>query len=197
MEENITGGIPTPTAEQGQEQVENPIQQTADNKIVEEKVSIPEEKRFTQDEVNKIVSGRVKEVTEKSLGELYKEFGLESKEQLKSIIENSKKVGDYEKTIGEQDTKLKEYEFVDACNSNKVKADCIDKVRTYLKGANLEPTNENIASVLSLNKEWVRQPFKSAVQPLNVGSNPNPQEREISDFEKGREFFPSLKRGSK
>ena len=126
MEENITGGIPTPTAEQGQEQVENPIQQTADNKNVEETVSIPEEKRFTQDEVNKIVSGRVKEVTEKSLGELYKEFGLESKEQLKSIIENSKKVGDYEKTIGEQDTKLKEYEFVDACNANKVKADCIE-----------------------------------------------------------------------
>lgn len=196
MEENITGGIPTPNAEPQGENA-TPTQPTATTKVVpnaepQQKAS-PAEKTFTQDEVNKIVSGRVNGLSEKATSELLKEFGLDSKEQLKSAVENSKKVSNYEKTIGEQNTKLKEYEFVDICNENKVKADCIDKVKIYLKGAGLEPTSENVANVLSNNKEWVREPFKSAVQPLNVGSNPSPQGNGKSDFEKGRDYFPSLR----
>ena len=191
MEENITGGIPTPNVEQQGETI-TPTQPTTPTNTEQTKVA-PVEKTFTQDEVNKIVSGRVNGLSEKAINELLKEFGLESKEQLKSAVDNSKKVSNYEKTIGEQNTKLKEYEFVDVCNENKVKADCIDKVKTYLKGAGLEPTSENVAKVLSENKEWVREPFKSAVQPLNVGSNPSPQSNGKSDFEKGRDYFPSLR----
>ena len=194
MEENITGGIPTPNVEQQGETI-TPTQPTTPTNTEQIKVA-PVEKTFTQDEVNKIVSGRVNGLSEKTISELLKEFGLESKEQLKSAVDSSKKVSDYEKTIGEQNTKLKEYEFVDVCNENKVKADCIDKVKTYLKGAGLEPTSENVAKVLSENKEWVRAPFKSAVEPFDVGSNPNPHGDERSDFEKGREMFPSL-RGKK
>ena len=194
MEENINGGIPTPNAETNGEQTPN-TQETAPTQVDtnQEQPNATPAKTFTQDDVNKIVSGRVNGLSEKAVSDLLKEFGLDDKEQLKSAIENSKKVGDYEKTIGEQTTKLKEYEFIDVCNENKVKANCIDKVKTYLKGAGLEPTSENVAKVLSENKEWVREPFKSAVQPLNVGSNPSPQSNGKSDFEKGRDYFPSLR----
>lgn len=197
MEENINGGIPTPNAETNGEQTPN-TQETAPTQVDtnQEQPNATPAKTFTQDDVNKIVSGRVNGLSEKAVSDLLKEFGLDDKEQLKSAIENSKKVGDYEKTIGEQTTKLKEYEFIDVCNENKVKANCIDKVKTYLKGAGLEPTSENVAKVLSENKEWVRAPFKSAVEPFDVGSNPNPHGDERSDFEKGREMFPSL-RGKK
>jgi len=197
MEENNIGGIPTPTAEAQVETATTAQQPTApapaETKAEQENAS-PAIKTFTQDEVNKIVSGRVNGLSEKAVSELLKEFGLDSKEQLKSAVENSKKVGDYEKTIGEQSSKLKEYEFVDICNENKVRADCISKVKTYLKGSGLEPTSENVAKVLSENSEWARAPFKSAVQPLDIGSNPNPTDSGESDLEKGRQYFPSLKR---
>lgn len=156
--------------------------ETQKEAAVKEDTSTPDvkHKTFTQEEVNSLVSERVKRAKESAIKEVLKETGFDSKDNLKSYLETSKE-------------ELSNYKFTDACNENKISAERFDDVKALLKGKGLEVNEENIAEVAKTHPEWRREKRKPALEPIDIGSNTKSMgDSEESLKKMARGWFPSL-----
>lgn len=160
FEEKIVDTQTTTEQEMVEPQQPTTTQETNVNETnVEEVKTIAKEpiaetiKTFTQDEVNEIVKKRL----EKQASSQYKNYGVESAEELESLLAKGR---DYQKLFEElEQLKTKNRDLVKESLFNKYKIDetRFDDVETYFKGKELDLTDENLAQALNNHNEWVKK----------------------------------------
>lgn len=123
---------------------------TQETNVNEPKVEI---KTFTQEEVNEIVKKRL----EKQASSQYKNYGVESAEELEGLLAKGR---DYQKLVEElEQLKSTNRDLVKSSLFNKFKIDeaRFDDVETYFKGKELDITEDNLAQALTNHNEWVKK----------------------------------------
>lgn len=123
---------------------------TQETNVNEPKVEI---KTFTQDEVNEIVKKRL----EKQASSQYKNYGVESAEELEGLLAKGR---EYQKLVEEiEQLKLTNKDLIKSSLFNKFKIDeaRFDDVETYFKGKELDITEDNLAQALTNHNEWVKK----------------------------------------
>jgi hypothetical protein len=142
---------------------------------------------LTQDEVNKIVAGRLRDVTKK----LHEKYGVKTEEELDSLIGK----GQAHDTLKEQMNKLNEeisaLKTDKVLRLNKVRADKFTDVVALLKGRDLPITEENVKNVLKNHPEWLRKAKPKIVSPIGAVK---PGEKPVDEKAMARSYFQSLKR---
>ena len=162
-----------------QTKVEQPVATTTEAKPVENKL-------FSQDEVNKIIAGRVKEVRSKFL----QKYGINSESALDELIGKGQSHSVLESQLEATKTELENLKSEKLLRLSKFRADKFEEVKALLKGKNLPITEANIQEVVKSHPEWIRQPLQRVVRPLgNNGAQPKtPDEKDMV-----RKLFKSLK----
>jgi hypothetical protein len=142
---------------------------------------------LTQDEVNKIVAGRLRDVTKK----LHEKYGVKTEDELNNLIGK----GQAHDSLKEQMTKLNEeisaLKTDKVLRLNKVRADKFTDVVALLKGKNLPITEDNVKNVLKSHPEWLRKAKPKIVSPIGAVK---PGEKPVDEKALARSYFQSLKR---
>lgn len=140
---------------------------------------------LSQGEVNRIVSGRVKEVTQK----LWEKYGVASDEELDGLIVKGQEHSALQEQLSAREEELAVFKAQKTLRLNKVRGDKADDVIALLKGKNLPITEENVKEVLDSHPEWKRKRKQKAV--ANIGAT-QPKEKPLDEKEIARSFFRSL-----
>lgn len=98
------------------------------------------DKRYTKEDVNDIVRGRINKI--------FGKYGVNKTEELDKVVEKGKA---YDELKTKYDALLEKQVFTD----NKIKEDRIDDVKTYFKGKGLQLENNILAEVVKTHPEWV------------------------------------------
>lgn len=142
---------------------------------------------LTQEEVNKIVAGRIRDVTKK----LHEKYGVKTEDELNSLIGK----GQAHDALKEQMSKLNEENSALKTDKllrlNKVRADKFTDVVALLKGKNLPINADNVKNVLKTHPEWLRKAKPKIVAPIGAVK---PGEKPVDEKAVARSFFQSLKR---
>lgn len=167
--------------------------QTAQSQTTEEpqqEVTPTEEapKMLTQEEVNRIVQGRLLD----SKKSLYTKYGVKDDTELDALIGRAKQYPDLEVKYNQAQEQLKEFTNRKLLFTNNVNLAKYDDVITYMKGKGLELNADNIKKVLETHEEWVRPQKQPAVRPARLGNTGSVNTPKVSDREVIRSLFPSL-----
>lgn len=188
MDENL-GAQSTPiTAESSTEKVVAQTTQTPEPKsdaVAQPKTPAPT--LLTQEEVNKIVAGRIRDVTKK----LHEKYGVNTENELNNIINKGKAHDELQGQLQKLNEEINALKTEKLLRLNKVRGDKMSDVMDLLKGRNLPLTEQNIKEVLKQHPEWVRKRMPKVVAPIGVAQPaPKPQD----DMAVARSFFKSLNR---
>ena len=140
----------------------------------EEPQKTEEEEKFTQSQVNDIVTRRLAKQAEA----FYKKYGVNDEEGLNAIVGKAKDYDNLSKKYGELSDKSSEVNEKYLFNTNSIKKDREDDVRTYFKGKGLQLTDENIKEALKTHAEWSSAPVNNPL-PVGNGGAPKVEEDEI------------------
>ena len=176
MEENIAN-----STQNTEQVVSEQTTETGKDVNVQEKPS----NLLSQEEVNRIVSGRVKEVTQK----LLEKYGVASDEELDGLIVKGQEHSALQEQLSAREEELAVFKAQKILRLNKVRGDKADDVIALLKGRNLPITEENVKEVLDSHPEWKRKRKQKAV--ANIGAT-QPKEKPLDEKEIARSFFRSL-----
>lgn len=139
---------------------------------------------FTQEQLNDIVRTRLK----KAESSFYKNYGVESKEDLDKIVESSKELDGLRKELDgfkDENLKLKQELYF---AKNNIKAERQDDVLTYLKGKGLDFTNENLTEALKSHPEWISdESNKTTISVL--GGDHTPKEKSSDERSEAAKLF--------
>lgn len=135
-EKELNGGIPTPDTDTT---VENKNETPVNNN--EAPAPQSEEKRFTQEELNKIISERLEKEKVKShakgVEEVCKKYGVNTIDELDAIVEQSR-------------GNKRELLFL----KNNIDDTRYDDVITYFKGKGVDLTQDTLKEALETHPEW-------------------------------------------
>jgi hypothetical protein len=185
-EKNLNGNSNIETVSTAQPEVKT-VAKPAQSEMSQPQTQPVAPSLLTQEEVNKIVAGRIREVTKK----LHEKYGVKTEDELNALIGK----GQAHDVLKEQMTKLNEE--ISALKTdkllrlNKVRADKFADVVALLKGKNLPINADNIKNVLNTHPEWLRKAKPKVVAP--IGAN-KPGEKPVDEKALARSFFQSLKR---
>lgn len=187
MEEKNLGVNSTPTMVEGKslEQVVKPTQSPEQNQVETKPVVAPT--LLTQEEVNKIVAGRIRDVTKK----LHDKFGVKTEDELNSILNKGQAhdgLQEQVKKLGDELSNLKNEKML---RMNKVRGDKASDVISLLKGKNLPITEINVKEILKSHPEWVRKRKAKVVAPIGVTQ---PSQKPVDEKSIAKSFFKSLNR---
>ena len=140
----------------------------------EEPQKIEEEEKFTQSQVNDIVTRRLAKQAEA----FYKKYGVNDEDGLNALVGKAKEYDNLSKKYGELSDKSSELNEKYLFNTNSIKKDREDDVRTYFKGKGLQLTDENIKEALKTHAEWSSAPVNNPL-PVGNGGAPKVEEDEI------------------
>lgn len=162
MEEKTV--IPAETGEQ---------QPPVETKVVEEDKPqpTPSVKTFTQDEVNNIVVERLKNERSKSVKEVCLKYGVNTLEELDTLIEKSK---NYDKEVQEHKGTKKELLFL----QNDIDESRTDDIDTYFAGKGLELNQENLTKYKETHPECVKK--VAVVKPIGNDKHEIKQEEDVN-----------------
>lgn len=133
-----------------------------------------EEEKFTQSQINEIVTRRLAKQAEA----FYKKYGVNDEEGLNALVGKAKEYDELNKKYGELSDKSSELNEKYLFNTNSIKKDREDDVRTYFKGKELQLTDENIKEALKTHAEWSDAPVNNPL-PVGNGGSPKVEEDEI------------------
>ena len=140
----------------------------------EEPQKTEEEEKFTQSQVNDIVTRRLAKQAEA----FYKKYGVNDEDGLNALVGKAKEYDNLNKKYGELSDKSSELNEKYLFNTNSIKKDREDDVRTYFKGKGLQLTDENIKEALKTHAEWSSAPVNNPL-PVGNGGTPKVEEDEI------------------
>ena len=165
--------------EMKQEQTADTAKAEEESKVTEqtakeEPQKTEEEEKFTQSQVNDIVTRRLAKQAEA----FYKKYGVNDEEGLNAIVGKAKASDNLRKKYGELSDKSSELNEKYLFNTNSIKKDREDDVRTYFKGKGLQLTDENIKEALKTHAEWSSAPVNNPL-PVGNGGAPKVEEDEI------------------
>lgn len=138
---------------------------------LEEPQKTEEEEKFTQSQINEIVTRRLAKQAES----FYKKYGVNDEEGLNALVGKAKEYDTLNKKYDELSGKNEELNEKYLFNTNSIKKDREDDVRTYFKGKELQFTDENIKEALKTHAEWASTPVSN---PLPVGNSGTPKVEE-------------------
>lgn len=133
-----------------------------------------EEEKFTQSQINEIITRRLAKQAEA----FYKKYGVNDEEGLNALVGKAKDYDNLSKKYGELSDKSSELNEKYLFNTNSIKKDREDDVRTYFKGKGLQLTEENIKEALKTHAEWSSAPVNNPL-PVGNGGAPKVEEDEI------------------
>ena len=133
-----------------------------------------EEEKFTQSQINEIITRRLAKQAEA----FYKKYGVNDEEGLNALVGKAKEYDNLSKKYGELSDKSSELNEKYLFNTNSIKKDREDDVRTYFKGKGLQLTDENIKEALKTHAEWSSAPVNNPL-PVGNGGAPKVEEDEI------------------
>lgn len=148
FEENNVGTQTTTDEEQMVEPQEPTT--TQEEKVNEAKV---ETKTFNQDEVNEIVRKRL----EKNANTQLKNYGVNSVEELETLISKGKEHQTLVEQIEQLKSENRELKEKDLFTTHQIDSNRVDDVRTYFKGKELEINADSLAQALATHPEWVKK----------------------------------------
>lgn len=134
-------------------------------------------KTFTQEEVNEIISERLKRERENNL----KRYNVSNDDELNSTLAKGREYDDLKKKNGELTERVL---FL----THAISAEREDDVRTYFKGKSLEMNEDNLAKALETHKEWVKENSAPNVIPTGAYKEPG-EKKEVDDDEMIRKIF--------
>ena len=140
----------------------------------EEPQKTEEEEKFTQSQINEIITRRLAKQAEA----FYKKYGVNDEEGLNALVGKAKEYDNLSKKYGELSDKSSELNEKYLFNTNSIKKDREDDVRTYFKGKGLQLTDENIKEALKTHAEWSSAPVNNPL-PVGNGGAPKVEEDEI------------------
>lgn len=140
----------------------------------EEPQKTEEEEKFTQSQVNEIITRRLAKQAEA----FYKKYGVNDEEGLNALVGKAKDYDNLSKKYGELSDRSSELNEKYLFNTNSIKKDREDDVRTYFKGKGLQLTDENIKEALKTHAEWSSAPVNNPL-PVGNGGTPKVEEDEI------------------
>lgn len=135
------------------------------------------EKKFTQEEVNEIISERLKRERENNL----KKYKVSNDDELNSILTKGREYDDLKKKNGELTERV-------LFSTHAISAEREDDVRTYFKGKSLEMNEENLAKALETHKEWVKANPAPNVIPAGTYKEPD-EKKEVDEDEMIKKLF--------
>ena len=97
---------------------------------------------------------------------------------MNAIVGKAKDYDNLSKKYGELSDKSSELNEKYLFNTNSIKKDREDDVRTYFKGKGLQLTDENIKEALKTHAEWSSAPVNNPL-PVGNGGAPKVEEAEI------------------
>ena len=97
---------------------------------------------------------------------------------MNALVGKAKDYDNLSKKYGELSDKSSELNEKYLFNTNSIKKDREDDVRTYFKGKGLQLTDENIKEVLKTHAEWSSAPVNNPL-PVGNGGAPKVEEDEI------------------
>lgn len=140
----------------------------------EEPQKTEEEEKFTQSQINEIITRRLAKQAEA----FYKKYGVNDEDGLNALVGKAKEYDNLSKKYGELSDKSSELNEKYLFNTNSIKKDREDDVRTYFKGKGLQLTDENIKEALKTHAEWSSAPVNNPL-PVGNGGAPKVEEDEI------------------
>jgi hypothetical protein len=189
MEENLGANSTPSTAESSSQQPVAPqTTQTPEPTLAEgQQPKTPAPTLLTQEEVNKIVAGRIREVTKK----LHDKYGVNTDAELNSIIDKGRVHDEMQGQLQKLNEEISALKSEKLLRLSKVRGDKMQDVLDLLKGKNLSLTEANIKEVLKQHPEWVRKRKPKVVAPIGVAQ---PAQKPQDDMSIARSFFKSLNR---
>jgi hypothetical protein len=142
---------------------------------------------LTQDEVNKIVAGRIRDVTKK----LHEKHGVKTEEELNSILAKGQAHDGLQEQLKTIEGELNNLKNEKILRLNKVRGDKMSDVIALLRGKNLPINEANIKDVLKTHPEWVRKRKQRVVGPIGIAQ---PTPKPVDEKAVARSFFKSLNR---
>jgi hypothetical protein len=163
-------------------QTAQPVNPTAE----QPKTNLPE-KLLSQDEVNKIVAGRLREANKK----IHTKFGVDSEAALEALVGKGQTHDALQGQIKALTEEISNMKFDKVMRLSKIRADKFEDVKAILKSKNL-PFEENaVKEILKTHPEWVRKPLEKVVRPIgNNGAQPTPP----NEKDMVRSLFKSLRK---
>lgn len=128
------------------------------------------EKTLTESQVNDIIVKRLAKQTES----FYKKYGVADEKGLEDLIAKAKgydELNEKYNALSGKNTELNEKVLF---NTNSIKSDREDDVRTYFKGKALEMTDETLKEALKTHSEWA----ESRTVPVAMGNSGTPKQED-------------------
>jgi hypothetical protein len=138
--------------------------------------------------LNNIVQKRVGETKQS----IYKQLGVQNDKELNGLLEKVKGYEDLNSKFYNLNTELSTLKAEKVAVASGVRQDKVDDLLTFLKGKGLDYTPENIQQIAQSHPEWLTQP--EAVKPATIGKVGQQTQPSVSDAEKARNLFPSLRK---
>lgn len=159
-EEQINGGnVADTTTANENETHEN------ENEIAKDTEPKQEEKLFTQEEVNRLISERL----DKQQSRLFKKYGINAREELDLIVGKSQQ---YDEMKSRYDELASQNELMSEkllMLENNISPDKVDDLKYYFKGKGIPLNEENLKNELLTHQNWVK---KAEVKPIGVEHKP-------------------------
>lgn len=146
--------------------------------------------RVRQEFLNRIVQRRINE----SKGQIFKQFGVNTIEELTSLVNKAKGYDELNGKFYAANNELTTLKAEKVAQASGVRAEKVEDLLIYLKGKGLDYTQENIQTVAQSHPEWLSDPKQEVVQPATIGKIGQTTKPVVSDVEKARQLFPSLRK---
>jgi hypothetical protein len=143
--------------------------------------------------LNTIVQRRVGETKQS----IYKQLGVQNEQELNSLLEKVKGYDELNGKFYAINTELSTLKAEKVASASGVRAEKVDDLLTYLKGKGLDYTAENIQQAAQGHPEWLVNQAQEVVKPATIGKVGQQQQPTVSDVEKARQLFPSLRTNKK